>query len=199
MKHQMKVKLSTEWIIDKIWVFTWMIFGGSITATYLSILNAIKEYRDQAFVLLFIVGCVVFLGIYHIFNKIRQHSIYLKSAQLSLAESHTNPLENEFDRKTIRVSDFFDHFYIGHKRKIFKRCRIEGPGLIYIPNSSLIDCHLKFCQIVIIKGGTHMTGVTIFESASMFNCEILNCTILLTRSEYDSISHLHEHVPVLNE
>lgn len=195
----LKGKISAEWFIEKTGLLIWMLFGGYITAASLSVIEFFKGHEKQALTILFVAGCLIFLGIYFLYNKVKQQSIQTKSAALSLSESNTNPLEQEFRNKTIRLHDFFDHFHIGHTNKTFKNCRINGPGMIYMPFSSMIDCNLKYCQIVIIKDGAPFNGATIFYSARMIECEISGCTLLLTRSEYNSLPQFHGVVPVLNE
>lgn len=191
--------ISLEWIIDKLWPIAWMLAGGYLTAAYVGALSIFQDYQGASYILLFFLGGLGFIGLYYLINRVKMQRLSIKSAELALSESNANPLESSFDRKTIKISDFYDPFYIGHTGKTFTDCRIEGPGLLYIPDSSLFGLELRHCQIVIVKPNVKMFGVTVFSRSSISGGSICNCTVLMTRDNYNQLPDLHNKVLVISE
>lgn len=199
MRNFLDRKLSLEWIADKLWPIGWMLFGGYATAAYVGALEIFKNYKSASFVILFIIGAFVFILMYFLTNKVRIQRISIKSAQLALDDSLTNPLETRFENKVIRLPEFYDPFYVGHKDKSFINCRIEGPGLLFIPDSSIFGSEFRHCQIVIIKEKQMLYGVTVLRQCSISRGTICNCTLLMTRENYDLLEELHGNVPIISE
>lgn len=199
MRQHIDRKISIEWLIDKFWPLLWMIFGGSITATSLGIVAEFDKYTPIALLCAFIIGALIFIAFYILLNKARAQRISIRLAEQAASNTMVNPLESRFDNKTIKLSEFYDPFYVGHKSKTFTNCRVEGPGLLMLQGCTVHGGGIINCQILIVQEDIKISGVTILYDSTISGGTICNCTLLMTRSQYNHQTSFHGNVPVISE
>lgn len=122
-----------------------------------------------------------------------------RSARRALDETGTNALDTEFDRKLIRVPDFYSREYLPHKNKRFRNCRFLGPGNMLLHGGSLIHSEFRHCQIVVVDDDATLWGVTVLQDCVIDGSALENITLFFTRTVYESLPHdIKKHVPVRN-
>lgn len=192
-------KLSAEWLFDKAWPIFWLFAGGFITSTYVIVTETIKSYGPLITIALPVLGAYAFLGFYFLLQLAIRAKIRNKFANTVTLNGEANPLESEFSKKIIRLNDFYDPFYFPHKNKSFYNCKIIGPGNILLLGGSMTSSSLSHCQIVIVKDEIPVAGVTVLETCTISNSQIVNCTLFMSRSVYNGIpNNLKNQIPVLN-
>ncbi|MEJ7933650.1 hypothetical protein WG907_05165 [Sphingobium sp. AN558] len=172
-------------------------FAGPAWAAYFS--PFIAAYAPLSWVVAGLAGLIIVTVImcagswtYSRFNLARLTAIIME-------RSGVNPLDDRFDRKTIRLIDFYRPQYVSHKNKDFRDCEVIGPGLVYFSNVTFDHCEFKQVQIAIINETKTMWGMTIFESPKFLNCDIVNLTMMMNRATYDVLHpEMKQYVPVIN-
>ncbi|MGA0598514.1 hypothetical protein [Enterovirga sp. CN4-39] len=103
--------------------------------------------------------------------------------------SGINPLQDNFFKEIITVSDLFSYFHQMHTGKTFRECRFVGPMVIaFGDHVSLFQPRMNQCNFICVQEGW-ITGVVAFEQSSFKNCEFDSVTFILAP---DLANMLHE-------
>lgn len=196
----LETKLSAEWLFDKIWPLIWLSCGGAFTALAANATETVKGLGALGIFALAIVGASVFLGLYFLATITTKTRIQNKFAELVLTDSTTNPLDTQFDKKIIKLNDFYDPYYNPHINKIFTNCRFVGPGNIVLNGGTMSHCSFSHCQIVIARPDATLFGATMFSNATITNSTLANCTLIMTEEIYDKLPpDIKINIPVITE
>jgi len=98
-----------------------------------------------------------------------------------------NPLDGRFERKRIRVSDFFAPYGEPIVAASFIKCELVGPGAIYLRNGQVPGTRFESCEIVIVRPGATIIGGTVFEHPTFHECVFVGVTLLLLPHHYDGL------------
>ncbi len=177
-------------------------FIGSAWVSYLT--AAMSSYSPLSwlacgFLGLLITSLVFWLGAFG-YSKIL---LARRTAEI-MAEISVNPLEERFERKKIRLGDFYNPQYLAHKNKDFRNCHIAGPGLVYFKGLHADGVEFRQVQIVIGKSDPvnpiTIWGVTTFENCKFVGGAFTELTMLMDKATYNSLpSHLKANVPVISD
>ncbi|OQW70816.1 MAG: hypothetical protein BVN33_17155 [Proteobacteria bacterium ST_bin13] len=117
-----------------------------------------------------------------------------------LQRTALNPLETHFVKAVIRLSDFYDPNYIGHRNKDFRDCSVVGPGLVLVTGGQLENVTFKFTQIVILADSVKSAfGLTAFQDCKFVGGIFSNCTLLMTQKHYDQLpATVRANIPVIS-
>jgi len=90
-----------------------------------------------------------------------------------------NPLDNEFVRQRINLSDFYHPHFRLNASKHFRECELFGPALIVFQgNGSLSSPTMVDCDIVIVAQGSMVHGAIGFLDTEFHRCAFYNVTLL---------------------
>jgi len=171
-------------------------FVGPAWATYVT--PAMQEYSPISWVAAGFAGLaavtIILVGWAFIYSTF---SLARRTAQI-IEKSGVNPLDERFDRKNIRLLDFYRPQYVPHKDKDFRNCEVTGPGLVYFTGVTFDHCKYRHVQIVVVGEGNRW-GMTVFENAKFLNCDILNITMMMSKAAYETLPQdIKDNVPVIN-
>lgn len=193
-----KIPLYT--ILEKLTPYVIAAFGGSASVLLASISESLKELSPFHYGLVFLIGTYAALVAYHMLLSAKKKSVILKQASIFTRPGEGNPLESRFEKKIIRLTDFFSPFYSPHKNKTFIHCELTGPGNILFLGSTLQNCIFSSCQIAILnKTSEPIINVTAFRNCTLLDCKILGSTIFMTKEEYSALpSKMKERTIVIS-
>lgn len=176
-------------ILEKLTPYIIGTTGGGASLLLTKFSDLVKGVNPIFYGIAFVAGIYIALGIYHIILGAKKKNIVLRHASLLSKPGEGNPLESKFDKKIIKVTDFFSPFYSPHKNKTFHNCEIVGPGNIIFLNCTLNQCVLSSCQIAIVNDpATPILNVTAFSHCVILETKILGCTIFVSKSEFKNMT-----------
>lgn len=163
--------------------------GGSASLLLAKFSDLIKGINPLFYGIAFVAGIYISLSIYHILLSAKKKNLILRQASLLSRPGEGNPLESRFDRKIVKLTDFFSPFYSPHKNKTFHNCEVIGPGNIIFLGCTLNNCILSSCQIAITNNiETPIINVTAFSDCVFLDTKILGCTIFMSKGEYGRLT-----------
>jgi len=124
-----------------------------------------------------------------------------KRVVATLEKSGVNILEDRFDKKVIRLIDFYHPQYITQDNKDFRNCEINGPSLVHFDDAHMERCQFRHVQIVVVSTGEDnvVWGATSFKSPKFIGCSLVNFTMLMNKATYDALpAEVRKYVPVIN-
>ncbi|MEC5207380.1 hypothetical protein QF022_002336 [Vogesella perlucida] len=101
---------------------------------------------------------------------------------LTQPRTSINPLAESFTDQIIYLPDLYLPRKQLHSHKLFKRCKIVGPGAIAILGGSYV--HSGFIEagsLVVLPENTYLTGVLVFENCTVEHCEFIGVTLLVNK------------------
>jgi hypothetical protein len=192
-------KLPLYSIIEKLVPIVVGLIGGSFSILLAKVSAWLANISPIEYGAIFFAGLYIALGAYHLLLAAQKKNIILRQATLFVRPGEGNPLESKFDKKIIRITDFFSPFYSPHSNKTFVGCELIGPGNVVFMESTLKDCVLNTCQISIIQGDAHVLNVTAFSKCLFHDTKILGCTIFMTREAYEALPHgMKNKTPIIS-
>ncbi|MER9211631.1 hypothetical protein NKI54_06110 [Mesorhizobium sp. M0663] len=99
-----------------------------------------------------------------------------------------NPLEDQFTKKRIRLSDLANPITNRVKRKRLIDCELMGPGVMVIqstPGRGSSINHVSFfnCDVIVLKDIAAINNVIVLEDLTMLGGAIYSMTIYISRGE----------------
>lgn len=142
-----------------------------------------------------IVACTVWLA-----AAAYAKAILAQRTAAIMADQSVNPLEVKFERKLIRLIDFYHPQFISHKNKDFRDCELAGPGLVYFEGAHIEGVEFKHVQIAIARSeNKHIFGVTAFNNPKFVGGRFTNLTLLMSQAMYDTFpDDIKQHVPIIS-
>lgn len=180
-------------------IITFALGGGGMT--YLVwITDWINAYGPAAWGVAFFVGAYAALGLLAVWQRITSRQFINKQAEISLSREGVNPRAKRFEKQKIPLGEFYSPFYFPHHNKEFIDCDIAGPSMLALMGSTMSDVEFRHCQIVIIRDGITLWGVTAFMNSRIFGGTMANVTLLMTRDQYNHLPEdVRNNVPVIHE
>ncbi|KAF6692762.1 hypothetical protein HFD98_09665 [Pseudomonas sp. EKM23D] len=176
-------------IIEKLTPYIIGASGGSLTLALTKISELVQGINPIFYAIAFVAGIYIALGIYHIILSAKKKNIILRQANLISRPGEGNPLETKFDKKTIKITDFFSPFYSPHKNKTFHNCEIVGPGNVIFLGCTLNNCILSSCQVVIINDSKiPILNITAFSQCVFLDTKILGSTIFVSKADFRNLA-----------
>jgi hypothetical protein len=71
-----------------------------------------------------------------------------------------NPMEEQFNRRRIAISDLINPLTKAAEGKTFVDCELYGPAVIVFINSTLVDVTFRGCDIVVVPDIEQISNVT---------------------------------------
>lgn len=162
--------------------------GGGLSIILAKFSAWLANISPITYGLIFSAGAITTTCIYLLIQKAIKNGIIIKHANTLLSPNTANPLETKFEKKTIKLTDFFSPFYIPHKDKTFDNCEIVGPGNIFFNGCYLNSVTMVGCQIVILNNTkTSVINVTGFTNCTIINSKFISCTIFIDAKMYNSL------------
>ena len=199
LRDHFDFKISIMSILEKL--APWLIapFGGTAGVILAKLTTWLSNVGPIGYGAIFIAGAYLTIGVYHAILSARKKSLLLQYASLISRPGDGNPLETKFDKKTIRLNDFFTPYHTPHTKKIFESCEIVGPGNFAMIGCTLNHISLISCQIVITNRKQPIMNITAFQDCTFLNSKIIGCTIFIPDDQYiDMPDLIKQTIPVLN-
>lgn len=120
--------------------------------------------------------------------------------RLSVPRGLINPLEDSFKDVIVFVEDLRLPSLQVHDGKKFKRCKIVGPGTLYISGGFYRGVNFNSAgDILAVPDGTRLTGVVALENCNVEECEFNSVTILTDQGTGRDFSEAGFSVKGLNK
>lgn len=202
----LKFKISAEWaeLIWKIVTFIFILLGTTSTALLARASKEINDLGSFIWVIVATISALIFSLIFYIINlsksknaeatKFNIEANYL--ATLSLPKSTINPLSDVFTDQIINLYDLNLPRMQIHKNKVFKRCKLIGPGCIAILGGNYIGNNfLDAGSILLLPEQVELAGIILFENCTVEDCEIIGITLLVNYNTKQHFESMGAHVP----
>jgi hypothetical protein len=99
-----------------------------------------------------------------------------------------NPLDGNFARRRIRLTDFFHPFFKPILSAKFQECELLGPAAVSLGSCTLLHCTFNNCEAVIVKKDATIAGATAYRHCIFDRCTFFGVTFLLDREQYLSLT-----------
>jgi hypothetical protein len=148
--------------------------SGAVTgvAAYYSNLQPIHIAASVAAVALTIAVVFLLIGL----ARVR----YARASVMQKVANDTdviNPLSETFEKKRIRMSDFYTPYQYVYRNRSFIDCEIIGPGVVLL--SGNIDIKgIANCDFVEVPDQFSAGNVTVFTAVTFRRCSFYNMTII---------------------
>src|SRR5262249_28919652 len=94
-----------------------------------------------------------------------------------------NPLEREFNKLIIKISDLAHPMTKKIAGKRFIDCELIGPATFYAVNGSMTNVGFIDCDIVVLHPTAHLANVIVLEDVEVISGKIYNCTIYIPQGD----------------
>ena len=93
-----------------------------------------------------------------------------------------NPLENEFRKSRINITDLVNRITRGVVGKNFIDCELYGPANIVISGSILTEVSVINCDVVVGRDDAGIRNALRLEGLNIYRGAIFSCTIFIPKS-----------------
>lgn len=199
------IKAGSEWI-ELFWKFLTLIlilFGTTITALWAKASDQLTELGSFVWLLVAISSGLIFSLMVFLINLSKQknaeaNKLNLEAnyfAVLSTPRSTINPLAEVFTDQIIYLPDLYLPRQQIHKNKVFKRCKLIGPGAIALAGGTYINSSFaETGSIILLPENAHFTGVLLLENCTVDECEIIGITILTNHTAAMEFEKMGAHI-----
>jgi len=181
------VDRSVSWaeIVWKAITFIVVAFGGTTTAIIANTSEVFKNYSLFISLLIGIATSIVLVILFYFINLSRKQSAQVEYFnKLSLHNSEINPLSESFLNKVINLSDLQLPLNQPHKQKLFKNCKIVGPGAIFIDGGTYVSTNFHNSgHTLLVPESTNLTGVITLTNCTLSDCQLINVTIIAINNQ----------------
>jgi len=178
------------------WLWDWLIehwpqilmVGGAGVMTYLASIAAwLQKYGPLAYGVIGLGTYLLLMVGYWLYGITRKNVASSRLADERWKTSSINPLDGNFTKQRIKLSDFFNPFYVPVRSAKFQGCELLGPANIILIGCNLSNDAFNGCQAVITEEGKHLIGVTVFMNCIFEGCIFFQVTIYMTKQDYISM------------
>lgn len=199
------VKTGSEWI-ELLWKFLTLLlilFGTTVTALWAKASEQLNELGSFVWLLVGISSGLVFSLMVFLINLSKQknaeaNKLKLEAnyfASLSNPRSTINPLAEIFTDQIIYLPDLYLPRQQIHKNKVFKRCKLVGPGAIALAGGAYINSSFNETgSILLLPEHAMFTGVLLLENCTLEGCEVIGITILTNKQAAMEFKKMGAHV-----
>ncbi|WP_060466251.1 hypothetical protein [Acinetobacter sp. LMB-5] len=205
-----KFKLSAEWV-ELLWKIITLIFvllGTTVTALWARASKEINQLGSFTWVIVAIISALIFTLMVYLISlskkknaeatKLSIEANYL--ATLATPKSTINPLSDLFTDQIINLSDLYLPTMQVQKNKVFKRCKIVGPGCIAIIGGKYINTHfIGHGSVLLLPKNASIVGVLGLQDCTIEDCEIIDITMLISYPSKDAMESLGIHIPGIKD
>ena len=199
------VKTGSEWI-ELLWKFLTLLlilFGTTVTALWAKASEQLNELGSFVWLLVGISSGLVFSLMVFLINLSKQknaeaNKLKLEAnyfASLSNPRSTINPLAEIFTDQIIYLPDLYLPRQQIHKNKVFKRCKLVGPGAIALAGGSYINSSFNETgSILLLPEDAMFTGVRLLANCTLEGGERIGITILTNKQAAMEFKKMGAHV-----
>lgn len=181
-------KTKSEWVdfIERMLGYILLAFGTTISGVWAYTSQALREMGPFMWVIVTVCIGLSLSIIFFLINlgfKIKaQANLTTVQANhvaiLSTPKSNINPLAEVFSDQVIYIPDLYLPILSVHKNKVFKRCKIVGPGAVAIMGGTIMNNNFHGCgDFIGLPENTMLTGILVLENCTIENCDIVQVTI----------------------
>ncbi|THV22902.1 hypothetical protein [Peteryoungia ipomoeae] len=199
------IKIESIWslwnMVRDNWAQASIFFLGGGGLSYLAAATDwLNAWGPIAWGVAFFFGAFLALGIRYTWLAINSRHFINRQVEISVANDGVNPRESRFERRKIPLANFFSPYYFAHIRKNFIDCDMYGPVMLHMNGGTLNGVEFRHCQIVIVREGVTLWGVTALESPTVIGGTMANVTLLMTRGQYFNMPQdMRDNVPIIHE
>ena len=159
-----------------------LVFGSSVTGVVAGWISSYSEWVSRfgavGWILTGLVAAIAF-GIMSMCVGFARY-IWIKGSVVRKwqeAVDYINPLDDEFSRKRIKISDLADPISNQIRDKTFINCDLIGPANILIVNSNVTGVHFVNCEGIPIKSDVEILTAIVLMNCTISGGRIANATI----------------------
>ena len=155
--------------------------GGIVTAALSRGVDWIAQYGWFGWWCMFMVGAAVVSAVVALISFAKERLVRARAVQhWSQVVDNINPLDHQFHRKRIRISDLAPPVSKKIEGKRFTDCELIGPSNIVILNNvAMQDIEFLNCDIVPTKRNVRLFNVIGVEGSQIVGGSIQNATIFV--------------------
>jgi len=181
------LKSGFQWLLDFL-IERWpaiLIGASSIAMTWFARASAfLQPYGPVAWGGVGI-ACAVLLSFAYRLWSVAYRSWVTTRFEVRRAETTAvNPLAGQFSKQRLRLADFFHPFFQPTSGAKFEDCELLGPAAVWIVAAQLLNSGFYDCEVVIVKEGANVRGVTAFVNCIFDRCKFFSVTFFLTKDQY---------------
>jgi hypothetical protein len=110
---------------------------------------------------------------------------------LSQPRSMVNPLADSFSDQVIRLSDLYLPRRQVHSKKLFKRCKLVGPGAIALLRGNYVsNAFIEAGSPIVLTENATLTGVLVLEDCTVEDCEFIGITLLMNEDSGEKFKEM---------
>lgn len=170
---------------SRIALYTVMVGSGSLMAYLASITALLEKWGAFAWGVSFFGGAIASASILALGTKARANWLVSSAVARSVEAGAVNAIEDQFEKKKIKATDFHNYHYREHIGKRFRECEINGPGsIIFMGQFVATNGSFRNCQIVVVRDDAVLFGVTAFRDSHFDRCHFFDITLYMTKQTY---------------
>lgn len=105
--------------------------------------------------------------------------------------SGINPLDDEFRKQRILISDLSHPITQQISNKRFADCELVGPANILLHSGAVGSTSFNNCDLVAIRDGALMQNATVFINVDIYRCAFWKCTIYLPQASLQQFADIN--------
>jgi hypothetical protein len=174
-----------DWLIEH-WPQIIMVGGAGIMICLASITAWLHKYGPLAYGAVGLGTYLLIMLGYMLYGIAKKSVAASRLVDERWKTGTINPLEGNFSRQRIKLSDFFSPFYVPIRAARFQGCELLGPSNVFLAGCNMVHCIFDGCQTVIVAKDKKIIGVTAFINCIFERCGFFNVTIYMTKEQYIS-------------
>lgn len=179
-------KLANYWDFTS-WLAGWLLAIGSgiMTGWAASVSNIFPQHAPFSWMMAGLLGAFIAAAIAFLIGLFRVQLVKAAAvAKWSEQVDTLNPLDAEFHKKRIKISDLVhpDGNYIEEKK--FTDCELLGPcNIIFYQNATIMHCGFIGCDIVVARDDAQMATAIALRNVQIIGGTLWKCTIIVPRKD----------------
>jgi hypothetical protein len=187
-----------QWIYDRLannWPLLSSTLGGGAVIVYTaSITEWLKPWGPIAYATLGLGAAltifVIFASFFWLYASGKVKIALSRYSDASLAASTINPLDDNFVKRRIRLSDFANALQRKIRAVKFQDCEIYGPALIFLNGCHFGAADIINCDFVILSDTARPHTLTWFESCIFERCQFCMVTMFVTQDQANQLKQV---------
>ncbi len=195
-------KSGLAWLLDFLlehWPYVVIGTGSLIMAWLARLATFLQPYGAVAWGAVGIVTALVLAAMF-LLGSLAYRYLVLTRYEVRRAEATTtNPLASYFSKQRLRLADFFHPFFKATTAAKFEDCELLGPAAVALMGGQFRHFGFVNCEVVIVKDGANVQGVTAFENCIFERCKFFGVTLFMTKEQYLSMKTQGAAPPVISD
>lgn len=152
---------------------------GALSARGLAIFEPYGWFGYSAVFVGFWVASALAMFLIRRSGRDQAYAAYMRT--MSIPPTGINPMLSSFTDAVVRVQDLLVPGRPQHDHKHFKRCKIVGPGALYLTGGTILRGTIEVPIIAVAKGA-QLLGVPSLQFCTLEDCEVIGLTLFVDQT-----------------